>query len=157
MSEAKLRLLKEWLEDNNVSDFTSQLTELGPPITNGSFGQVYRRTVVTNGGETMVAVKKFLIDYKTAMAKIEKGIGQRELKVWLKLRHSTIVPLLGIAFLDHPFPALVSEWMPSGTLYDYLGNQATTLTAPARADLVKGVADGLNYRSLISIVRYFCS
>jgi hypothetical protein len=75
---------------NNVSDFTSQLTELGPPVTNGSFGQVYQCTVVTNEGETVVcltipnssdvrlsnihqvAVKKFLIDYKTAMAKIEK-------------------------------------------------------------------------------------
>ncbi|KAJ8591202.1 kinase-like protein [Rhizopogon salebrosus TDB-379] len=145
MLEAKLKLLREWLEDNNVSDFTSQLAELGPPITCGSFGEVYQHTVVTSEGETVIAVKKFVIDHETAMAKMEKGIVQRELKVWLKLRHSTIVPLLGIAFLDHPFPALVSQWMPSGTLYNYLEKRAMSLTAPARVDLVKGVADGLNY------------
>ncbi|KAJ8596199.1 hypothetical protein M405DRAFT_877781, partial [Rhizopogon salebrosus TDB-379] len=120
MSEAKLR---EWLKHNNVREFTCQLAELGAPITSGSFGQVYQRTVVTDEGKTVVcltipnssgvrlsnihqvAVKKFLIDHGRAMAKMEKGVGQRELTVWLKLRHSTIVPLLGIAFLDHPFPA----------------------------------------------------
>ncbi|KAJ8584515.1 kinase-like protein [Rhizopogon salebrosus TDB-379] len=142
MSEAKLR---EWLKHNNVREFTFQLAELGPPITSGSFGQVYQRTVITDEGKTVVAVKKFLIDHGRAMAKMEKGIGQRELTVWLKLRHSTIVPLLGIAFLDHPFPALVSQWMPSGTLDIYLEKQATTLTAPAKVDLAMGVADGLNY------------
>ncbi|KAJ8597344.1 kinase-like protein [Rhizopogon salebrosus TDB-379] len=34
--------------------------------------------------------------------------------------------------------------MPRGSLHNYL-KQATTLTAPAKVDLAKGVADGLNY------------
>ncbi|KAG1777033.1 kinase-like domain-containing protein, partial [Suillus placidus] len=45
----------------------------------------------------------------------------RELKVWLRLsKHQTIVPLLGIAHVESPLPALISQWMPSGTLYMYL-------------------------------------
>lgn len=63
---------------------------------------------------------------------------RRELKVWLRLKHPTIVPLLGVAFLDPqaPLPALVSQWMPSGTLYIYMEKQATILTAPAKVALV---------------------
>ncbi|KAG0708292.1 kinase-like domain-containing protein, partial [Suillus ampliporus] len=65
-------------------------------------------------------------------------------KVWLRLKHETIVPLLGTANVDSPFPALVSQWMSSGTLYVYL-KEATTLTDSARVELARGVAEGLRY------------
>ncbi|OAX32429.1 WD40 repeat-like protein [Rhizopogon vinicolor AM-OR11-026] len=128
------------LDDNYVTDLTSQMTELRIPITSGSFAQVYRSAVVTSQGTTEVAVKVF----KNDMKGIEKGI-RRELKVWLRLRHPTIVPLLGIAYFEHPLPALVSQWMPSRTLYIFLEKQATTLTAPTKVGLAKGIAEGLNY------------
>ncbi|OAX32428.1 kinase-like protein [Rhizopogon vinicolor AM-OR11-026] len=136
--------LRRWrfVFEDNVNDLTSQIPKLGTPITSGSFGQVYRSVVATSKGKTEVAVKVFVIDRQRAMAKIDKGI-RRELQVWLKLRHPTIVPLLGIAF-PHPrgpFPALVSQWMPSGTLYIYLEKQ--NLTAPEKVSL--GIADGLKY------------
>ncbi|KAJ8580000.1 kinase-like protein, partial [Rhizopogon salebrosus TDB-379] len=67
----------------------------------------------------------------------------RELKVWLRLRHLTIVPLLGIAYVEPPFPALVSQWMSSGTLPTYLRTQVD-ITTSTRFLLVS-VADGLNY------------
>ncbi|KAG2136415.1 kinase-like domain-containing protein [Suillus clintonianus] len=69
----------------------------------------------------------------------------RELRVWLRLSDSTnIVPLLGFARVGSisPLPALVSKWMPSGTLYVYLDKE--TLPASAKVKLVKGVAEGLN-------------
>ncbi|KAG1719349.1 kinase-like domain-containing protein [Suillus lakei] len=67
---------------------------------------------------------------------------RRELKVWLRLsKHPTIVPLLGIAHVGSPFPALISQWMPSGTLYRYLEEQGT-ITASAK---VTGVVLGLKY------------
>ncbi|KAJ8582534.1 kinase-like protein [Rhizopogon salebrosus TDB-379] len=78
------------------------------------------------------------------MEKIQKGI-RRELKVWLSLKHSTIVPLLGTARVKSPLLALVSLWMPSGTLSEYLEKQATTITPSARVGLVKGIAEGLDY------------
>ncbi|KAG1765800.1 kinase-like domain-containing protein [Suillus occidentalis] len=67
----------------------------------------------------------------------------RELMVWLKLKHSTIVPLLGTANVESPIPALVSQWMCSGTLYVYLKQAAITVSA--KVELIAGVADGLKY------------
>ncbi|KAJ8596439.1 kinase-like protein [Rhizopogon salebrosus TDB-379] len=68
----------------------------------------------------------------------------RELEVWLRLKHSTIVPLLGTArVVGSPLLALVSQWMPSGTLSEYLGEQAAIITPSARIGL--GIAEGLNY------------
>lgn len=74
----------------------------------------------------------------------------RELKVWLGLEHPTIVPLLGIANVDSPLPALVSQWMPFGTLYIYL--EEAILTASAKDGLVKGVADGLKYLQSMNVI-----
>ncbi|KAG2125944.1 kinase-like domain-containing protein [Suillus clintonianus] len=147
-------------------DFTSQISETlnsgEPPCDSGSFGVVYRRTIKSSEGTMevcltnlsrpincpsnnhQVAVKIFKIDPGRATDKLEKGI-RRELRVWLKLKHSTIVPLLGIAnVLDSQFPALISLWMSSGTLYTYLERQGT-ITASAQVELAKGVADGLEY------------
>ncbi|KAG2140277.1 kinase-like domain-containing protein [Suillus cothurnatus] len=66
-------------------------------------------------------------------------------------KHQTIVPLLGIAHVGSPCPALVSQWMPSGTLYMYLEKQGT-ITDLAKAELVGGVADGLAYLHSENIV-----
>ncbi|KAG1724241.1 hypothetical protein EDB19DRAFT_316433 [Suillus lakei] len=72
---------------------------------------------------------------------------RRELSVWLRVsKHPTIVPLLGTADVGSPLLALVSQWMPSGTLYMYL-EQQDTITASAKAQLVTGIADGIKYRS----------
>jgi len=60
----------------------------------------------------------------------------RELKVCRRLKHPNIVPLLGIAQVESPLPALVSRWMVSGTLFEYLEKQATIISPPARHDLV---------------------
>lgn len=80
---------------------------------------------------------------------MKKGM-HRELKVWLRLKHPTIVPLLGIANVDSPFPALVSQWMPFGTLYSYL--EEATLAPSAKVELAKGVADGLSYLQSMNVV-----
>jgi len=64
----------------------------------------------------------------------------RELKVWLKLKHSTIVPLLGTAQIgESPLLALVSEWMPSGKLSDYLKEHEATITLAAKIKLVSSL------------------
>jgi serine/threonine protein kinase len=94
----------------------------------------------------------------------------RELEVWLRLKHSSIVPLLGTArVVGSPLLALVSQWMPSGTLSEYLGKHiapsariglVSSLFAPITSSkylliltpLAKGIAEGLNYRSSISIL-----
>ena len=50
----------------------------------------------------------------------------RELDVWLRLKHSTIVPLLGTAQVESPLLALVSQWMSCGTLVKYLDDISKT-------------------------------
>ncbi|KAG1721530.1 kinase-like domain-containing protein [Suillus lakei] len=115
------------------------------PCGNGAFGWVYQFTIESSEGPKEVAVKIFNMapHIGRAQEKINHGI-RREIHTWLKLRDSTnIVPLFGFAnFPEHALPALVSEWMPSGTLYDYLEKPAEII---AKVNLTKGVADGLKY------------
>ena len=59
----------------------------------------------------------------------------RELDVWLRLKHSTIVPLLGTARVESPLLALVSQWMSCGTLAEHLDEQAMIITPSARIGL----------------------
>lgn len=131
-------------DDTAISDLTLQIPEkLGTSFTSGSFGKVYRCSIKTTKGEVEVAVKVFMSDPLKAVEEFEKRI-RRELKVWLRLKHPTIVPLLGIAYIDPPLPALVSQWMSSGTLSIYL-KEAAVITVYTKDRLAKGVVDGLNY------------
>ncbi|KAG1724274.1 kinase-like domain-containing protein [Suillus lakei] len=135
-------------EHDIPSDFTSQISDklrLAEPCESGSFGVVYQCTISTSEGTKEVAVKVFKIYAMRTTEKHQKAI-RRELKVWLRLsKHPAIVPLLGIAYVGSSFPALVSQWMPSGTLYMYL--EQGTITDSAKVGLVLGIADGLKYRS----------
>ncbi|KAG2358158.1 hypothetical protein BDR07DRAFT_308164 [Suillus spraguei] len=44
----------------------------------------------------------------------------REIKLWLKLEHENIVPLLGVTDGFGSLPALISPWFQNGTLTRYL-------------------------------------
>ncbi|KAG2113889.1 kinase-like domain-containing protein [Suillus discolor] len=140
---------------NNIitSDLASQI-ELGSPIGDGSFSEVYRCAI--NEGKKEVAVKiiRTIIHPQRSLEKLQSAM-DREVAVWLKLSESAyIVPLLGIAKFSPPgsLPALVSEWMPSGPLNQYLKKYAKTLDASARVELSKGVAGGINYLRLEEVV-----
>ena len=43
----------------------------------------------------------------------------RELEVWARLHHPNILPLLGYTTDTAIYPALISEWMPNGTVLQY--------------------------------------
>ncbi|OJA11185.1 hypothetical protein AZE42_06252 [Rhizopogon vesiculosus] len=78
-------------QSNASSDFTLNLVKLGPPVVFGSFGDVYR--YIIKSGEV-----------KTEVCRLNNpGSAHR--------------PLLDVASVESPFPTLVSQWMPSGTLY----------------------------------------
>ncbi|KAG1904340.1 kinase-like domain-containing protein [Suillus fuscotomentosus] len=140
---------------NNIitSDLASQI-KLGSPIGDGSFSEVYRCAI--NEGKKEVAVKiiRAIIHPQRSLEKLQSAM-DREVAVWLKLSESAyIVPLLGIAKFSPPgsLPALVSEWMPSGPLDQFLKKYAKTLDASARVELSKGVAGGINYLRLEEVV-----
>ncbi|OJA14206.1 hypothetical protein AZE42_09477 [Rhizopogon vesiculosus] len=128
-----------------IRDFTSQIYDkLSSPVTTGSFGIVYRCTIESSERKTEVAVKVFKVDPGRTIDKLKTAM-LRELKVWLRLKHSTIVPLLGTAQVEPPLLALISQWMTSGTLYEYLKEQPIITTPSARIKLAKGIAEGLSY------------
>ncbi|KAG2358306.1 kinase-like domain-containing protein [Suillus spraguei] len=133
-----------------INDLTSRIHgKFESPAAQGAFGHVYRLTIETGEGKAEVAVKVFVVDYPGAIEKMKRKM-YRELKVWLRLKHPTIVPLLGIVNVEFPLPALVSQWMPLGTLCIYL--EEATLTASAKDGLAKGIADGLNYLESMKVV-----
>ncbi|KAF9233547.1 kinase-like domain-containing protein, partial [Melanogaster broomeanus] len=61
---------------------------------------------------------------------------RRELKVWARLKHENILPLLGVAKGYGPFTALVCPWMDNGTLSSYLECNAEQLSLRVRLELV---------------------
>ncbi|KAG1721529.1 kinase-like domain-containing protein [Suillus lakei] len=133
-------------KDDTPSDLTSQISkklDYKNRCKSGSFGDVYQSTIETSKGTTDVAVKVLkILDLKKPIEKLERAM-RRELKVWLILsNYPTIVPLLGIADVESALPALISQWMPSGTIKTYLETHGT-ITASVKVQLVMGIAEGL--------------
>ena len=63
---------------------------------------------------------------------------RRELGIWKRLRHDNIVPFLGVAsgFGMSGAMSLVSQWMPNGTLYEFLVTHDNKLDAAHRLQIV---------------------
>ncbi|KAF9230669.1 kinase-like domain-containing protein, partial [Melanogaster broomeanus] len=78
----------------------------------------------------------------------------RELGIWRRLDHPNIVPLLGTAsgFGSGKYPCMVSMWMPHGSLSSYIKKCGTELGTSNRLQLIKGMADGLDYLHSQNIV-----
>ena len=64
---------------------------------------------------------------------------RRELGIWRRLEHPNIVPFLGIVygFRRQGHASLVSLWMASGTLQDFLEEHDDRLTITHRLRLVR--------------------
>ncbi|KAF9236373.1 kinase-like domain-containing protein, partial [Melanogaster broomeanus] len=60
----------------------------------------------------------------------------REIRVWLQLKHINIVPLLGTTKGFGWFPAMVCPWLENGTVTSYLKRWDNELTAVKRLDLL---------------------
>jgi hypothetical protein len=59
-----------------------------------------------------------------------------KIKVWGRLQHEHILPLLGLSYGYGPLPGLVSPWMDNGTLIDFLYKRHKTFTRYERFRLV---------------------
>ncbi|KAG1853443.1 kinase-like domain-containing protein [Suillus subalutaceus] len=78
------------------------------------------------------------------VAKIDRNL-DREIKVWAKLNHRYVLCLHGTVTGFGPFRALVSPWMPNGTLSSYLTRAHETLTTIGRLHILKQITEGLKY------------
>ncbi|KAG1821632.1 uncharacterized protein BJ212DRAFT_1546354 [Suillus subaureus] len=132
---------------SSLDDLTEFITKtINYPVASGSFGLVYKCNYKCEKQSLQVAVKRFLrIDLEN------KEALRREIGVWKRLRHESIVPLLGYTRLgDYPSEpvSLVSLWMSKGTLHQYLDGKI-------REDkylLLCNVANGLHYLHSESVV-----
>ncbi|KAG1853446.1 kinase-like domain-containing protein, partial [Suillus subalutaceus] len=70
----------------------------------------------------------------------------REIGIWATLKHQYVLPLHGTVDQQFgPCRALVSPWMPNGTLNSYLNRVHETLSMMDRLLLLKQIAEGLQY------------
>ncbi|KDQ49609.1 hypothetical protein JAAARDRAFT_89283, partial [Jaapia argillacea MUCL 33604] len=92
---------------------------------------------------TKVTIKVLRI-YVTRKADRESKVNKdvcREIFIWLRLIHDTILPLLGFCFSFSPTTSLISPWMSNGSAKDFL--QENHHFPPV--NLVVQIAEALDY------------
>lgn len=86
-----------------------------------------------------VYVREVDFDPERARLRVLKRL-EREMRVWQRLRHRRIAPLLGYAFIDG-IPCLISQWCKNGNVLEYLRRYPRA----NRQLLILEVAEGLVY------------
>ncbi|OJA20031.1 hypothetical protein AZE42_04468 [Rhizopogon vesiculosus] len=117
------------------------------PDASGGLGDVYKCSLNRNARVEEVAVKcpRFPSLGKAEINKINHNL-DREISILVKLEHQYVLPLYGTVNGFGPFSALVSPWMPNGTLDSYLHREDLTLTTMDKLHILKQIAEGLKYR-----------
>jgi len=87
-----------------------------------------------------VAIKVIRHSLSSLDIKTQKSVF-REIKVWARLEHINVLPLLGYSLEWSAFPALVSPWQPNGTANDYVRDKPQTVVL----HVVSGTVSGLEY------------
>jgi len=110
--------------------------------------------LVNNNEVVQVAVKTvrtFELDDEASVQKKSRRV-RRELRVWGRLKHECILPLLGVARNFGPYPAMVCPWIRDGTLTGFLVRQHDTLSSQDKFSLLNDIALGLQYLHSKSVV-----
>ncbi|KAG2134519.1 kinase-like domain-containing protein [Suillus clintonianus] len=116
------------------------------PIASGGLGDVYKCTLNRGASPEEAAVKSPRYPSLTdaEVARINHNL-DREIKVWAGLDHQYVLRLHGTVTGFGQFRALVSPWMPNGTLNFYLNRPYESLTTIDRLRILKQIAEGLKY------------
>ncbi|TEB22338.1 kinase-like protein [Coprinellus micaceus] len=115
-----------------------QVQKCDEPVAAGAFGEVFRGSV----GDREVAIKVFRVYETTNVVKFKKR-AWAEAILWCQLYHANVLPCYGIHHL-HNQPSrigLVSPWMGSGNVVDYLRANPTA----ERPLLLSDIASGMSY------------
>lgn len=141
--------------DEAPQDLTNQLQRRSRfPIASGGFGDIWKCCLVERSGTVQVAVKSirsFELDSDAVRRKKAKRV-RRELKVWGRLRHDSILPLWGVANNFGHYPAMVCPWADNGALTGYLERQHDLLSFQDKFSLLRDIALGLHYLHSKTIV-----
>ncbi|KAF8840481.1 kinase-like protein [Paxillus ammoniavirescens] len=127
-------------------DLTAVIKKRGQyAIRSGSFGDIWECELVTGKAPRKVAVKAVRAHKRdTQHLAAQKKKLNRELKVWAKLRHENIVPLLGVVSGFSVLPSMVSPWFSNGSLSSYLSKHEA-MDLCGRQHLLFDIASGLRY------------
>ncbi|OCH92665.1 kinase-like protein [Obba rivulosa] len=114
------------------------------PHAQGGYGDIYSGTFKVKTGvlkvkKRKVAVKRPRNAGHLSSAEYPKDLC-REVVIWKLLAHKNITRCFG-AYRDAHGPSLVLEWMPNGTVVDFLRMNPSA----NRLRLIEDVAEGLNY------------
>ncbi|TDL17329.1 kinase-like protein [Rickenella mellea] len=90
--------------------------------------------------DKLVAVRQLRSYGFSDLTELHKSIAL-ELRLWARLSHPNVLPLLGYCLNFGPYPALISEWMENGTVLEYLEKNKLA----DRFQMIQGVASGLHY------------
>ncbi|KAG2029522.1 kinase-like domain-containing protein [Suillus americanus] len=124
------------------------------PVAYGGFGDIWKGDLVKHSKVFQVAVKTiraFESDNKEVVRKKAKRV-RRELTVWGRLKHDSILPLWGVADDFGLYPAMVCPWADNGALTAFLERQQDKLSSQDKFALLDDIALGLQYLHSKSVV-----
>ncbi|XP_071697667.1 uncharacterized protein [Rutidosis leptorrhynchoides] len=115
-------------------------------IGKGGFSSVYKGILNIVGNEIFVAVKVLSLQNRRALRSFT-----RECDAWRNIRHRNLLKIItscsSVDFQDNDFKALVYEFMPNGSLNDWLHSSAHTsrLSLIQRLNILMDIAYALDY------------
>ncbi|KAG1860395.1 hypothetical protein F4604DRAFT_1138525 [Suillus subluteus] len=143
------------LVSNSLEDFTYQLQGRSSfPTACGGFGDIWKCILVRANRNVDVAVKTIRAsktDNEETMHKKARRV-RRELKVWARLKHHSIIPLWGVANDFGPYPAMICPWADNGAITGFLERQQDKLSSLDNFSLLNDIALGLEYLHSKSVV-----
>ncbi|THH07806.1 hypothetical protein EW145_g3134 [Phellinidium pouzarii] len=83
--------------------------------------------------------------YKVAIKRLR--LLAKEIRVWSKLGHRNILPLLGY-LVEGEYPSLISEWMENGTVSTYINEHPECDVL----HMTLGIAEGIEYLHLQGVI-----
>jgi serine/threonine protein kinase len=150
------RKAEERTQWEGLKDFTNKIERRSSyPDASGGFGDIWKGVLVDDHGRIVqVAVKTirtFESDDKEKALKKTNRV-HRELKIWGRLKHNSILPLWGVAEDFGPYIAMVCPWADNGALTGFLECQQDKLSSQNKFLLLDDIALGLQYLHSKSIV-----
>ena len=125
----------------NMDDFETEKSLIGK----GQFGEVYK--IVSKKDKKEYAIKYINIDPHNATKDIQKSF-MRELFILYHLKHPAIVQFKGgnLNSYDNPtvfHPSIVTEYLPNGSLNNFINN--TKLNSTQKLIILLGISSAMKY------------
>ncbi|PKU77395.1 serine/threonine-protein kinase STY17 isoform X1 [Dendrobium catenatum] len=121
----------------DVWEIDAGLLEFQSKIESGSFGDLYRGTYCSQD----VAIKVFKSEHVSV--DMPRDFAQ-EVHIMRKVRHKNVVQFIG-ACTKPPSLFIVTEFMPGGSVYDYLHKQKGVFRFSSLLRVAIDVSNGMNY------------